>query len=308
MSHAYGNAPVGIMDPPSVVLPEAGLFAERAQRLKGLSETVEPLSDFLAFMGQVAHAQHRVLETSTPTWLPEPDAFDMALKHGMPPLGIDALKRDIDVKSELAALLDALELHVGDAQRPLLDQLRGLEANELQSLIEDILDRHPGDPSRRGVMPLVAAAMQVAWVRMAQRLPRAPERPESEARALCPCCGSAPSSSIIQIEQERSGVRYLVCGLCATQWYLERSKCSVCDQSGKISYLGLEDEAGEQLLPVQAETCGDCHSYLKIVLRESDAQAEPIADDLASLALDLLLAEEGEFQRSGYNPLFIAEG
>ncbi|MGP9498142.1 formate dehydrogenase accessory protein FdhE [Halomonas sp. AOP43-D1-4] len=305
MNHAYGNAPMGVIDPPSVVLPEQEHFAQRAQRLHDLSERIEPLRDFLAFMAQLSQAQQRALEHNTPAWLPEPDAFALALEHGMPPLGTQALCRDIDFHSELAALLDGLDLHVGEAQRLLLDTLRKLPREEIDRLAQEVLEARPGPEASRGLMPLIAAALQVAWLRLARTLPQPPKRPSAEARSICPCCGSLPVASIIQIDSKRSGVRYLQCGLCATQWYLERSKCSVCDQSGKLDYLSLEDESGERLLPTQAETCGDCHSYLKIMPRELDAHADPLADDLASLALDLLLAEEKQYFRSGFNPLLI---
>ncbi|WP_222845136.1 formate dehydrogenase accessory protein FdhE [Vreelandella nanhaiensis] len=305
MNHAYGNAPMGVMDPPSVVLPKQEHFAQRAQRLCDLSERIEPLRDFLAFMAQLSRAQQRALERNTPAWLPEPDAFVLALEHGMPPLGTQALCRDIDFHSELTALLDGLDLHIGEAQRPLLDTLRKLPKEEIDRLAQEVLEARPGPEASRGLMPLIAAALQVAWLRLVRTLPHPPKRPTAEARSLCPCCGSLPVASVIQIDSKRSGVRYLQCGLCATQWYLERSKCSVCDQSGKLDYLSLEDEAGERLLPTQAETCGDCHSYLKIMPCEFDAHAEPLADDLASLALDLLLAEEKQYRRSGFNPLLI---
>ncbi|MBZ5486807.1 formate dehydrogenase accessory protein FdhE [Halomonas aquamarina] len=293
------------MDPPPVVLPEQDHFAQRAQRLHDLSERIEPLRDFLAFMAQLSQAQQRTLEQHTPAWQPEPGAFDLALEHGMPPLGTQALRRNVDVHGELMALLDGLDLHVGEAQRPLLDALRDLPGEEINRLAQDILEARPGPEERRGLMPLVAAALQVAWLRLASTLPQPPRRPTAETRSICPCCGSLPVASVIQIDSQRSGVRYLQCGLCATQWYLERSKCSVCDHSGKLDYLSLEHETGEHLLPTQAETCGDCHSYLKIMPREFDAQAEPLADDLASLALDLLLAEERQYRRSGFNPLLI---
>jgi FdhE protein len=61
-------------------------------------------------------------------------------------------------------------------------------------------------------------------------------------------------------------------------------------------------------MPVQAESCGECHSYLKVMLREEHGRADPVADDIASLALDMLLAEQGEYGRSGYNPLLIVGG
>ncbi len=89
-------------------------------------------------------------------------------------------------------------------------------------------------------------------------------------------------------------------------WHLERVKCSVCGRGGKLLYLGLEDERDKPFLPAQTEACGDCGHYLKLVPREFNARAEPLADDLASLALDVALAEQGNYQRSGYNPLLIA--
>ncbi|WP_262927156.1 formate dehydrogenase accessory protein FdhE [Phytohalomonas tamaricis] len=306
VEHSYGSAPVGIMDPPAVVLPENSVFSKRAKRLRELSGRVASLRDFLGFMARVALAQHQVLASRTPEWLPDSSAFELALEHNMAPLGIHALRRDIDWQTELTAILDALELHVGQAQRPLLIRLRELNSASLDALADDVLEGRPGPEKLRGLMPLVASALQVTWVRMTQALPRPPKRPPHEARSLCPCCGSAPVASVIHIDGKRSGVRYLHCGICATEWYLERAKCSVCDRSDDLNYLGLEDEAGKAVLPMQAETCGDCQSYLKIVSREWNAGADPLADDLASLALDLMLGEEGKFQRSGFNPMLIA--
>jgi hypothetical protein len=40
---------------------------------------------------------------------------------------------------------------------------------------------------------------------------------------------------------------------------------------------------------VRGESCGDCGSYLKILSLDKDQQAEAVADDLASLALDAAL-------------------
>lgn len=305
MNHTYGNAPTGVMDAPQVVLPGSELFARRARRLRELSGRVTALGDFLDFMAQLAQAQQLTLENGSASWLPEPDAFTLALEHDMAPLGTQALRRDVGLREELETILEALELHVGEAQRSLLARLRALPETELDALADEVLEGRAGPEASRGLMPLVAAALQVAWTRMAITLPRPPGRPQGTARALCPSCGSMPAVSVIQSDPERSGVRYLQCGLCATQWYLERAKCSVCDRTGKLNYLSLESEAGEPVLPVQAETCGDCHGYLKIVLRELDTEAEGLADDLASLALDLLIAEEGRSQRSGYNPLLI---
>ncbi|WP_312451213.1 formate dehydrogenase accessory protein FdhE [Stutzerimonas nitrititolerans] len=304
VNHTYGSAPSGIMEAPEVVLADATLFSKRALRLRELVQQVPALDEFLEFMARLSQAQHQVLSEREPAWRPAPDAFDAALLHGMPPLGHRALRRDMDWQADLLAILDALELHVGERQRPLLKALREMPADERDALAEDVLEARPGSEATRGLMPLAAAALQVSWLRLVLALPKPPAKPGEEARALCPCCGSLPVASVIHNDRQRSGVRYLHCSLCATEWHLERVKCSGCN-SGKLAYLTLDDEKGKPFLPVQAEACSDCHSYLKLAQRELHGRADPVADDLASLALDLLLAEQGEYERNGYNPLLI---
>ncbi len=304
-AHAFGSAPAIIMDPPQVALADAQLFARRAARLRELVIRVPELDEYLAFMARLVQAQHLALSEHEPSWRPQPGAFDQALAHGLPPLGHVALRRDLDWRADLQAILASLELHVGQRQRPLLDQLRQLPQAQLEALAEAALDGRAAEPAQRGVQPLVAAALQVAWVRLALQLPRAPARPGGEARGLCPCCGSAPVVSVVHNEQHRSGVRYLHCGLCSTQWHLERLRCSLCGEGGKLRYLALDDEDGKPFLPVQAEACGDCGGYRKLVSRDLDGHAEAVADDLASLALDLALGEGGVYARGGFNPLLV---
>ena len=53
---------------------------------------------------------------------------------------------------------------------------------------------------------------------------------------------------------------------------------------------------------IRAECCDTCRTYRKILYQEKDSDVEPVADDLASLALDLLLSEAGYHRASG-NPL-----
>jgi FdhE protein len=53
---------------------------------------------------------------------------------------------------------------------------------------------------------------------------------------------------------------------------------------------------------VRAESCDSCKTYRKICYQEQDREVEPVADDLASLALDLLMTDAG-FHRGSGNPL-----
>ena len=48
--------------------------------------------------------------------------------------------------------------------------------------------------------------------------------------------------------------------------------------------------------------CDSCRCYRKIFYQERDMGVEPVADDLARLALDLLMSEAGYHRASG-NPL-----
>ena len=306
MDHVFGNAPTGVPDAPHVLLPDADVFRQRASRLRELVTQVPELDEFLAFMARLVQVQDQVLNTAHAGWRPLPGAFDKALEHGLPALGYQTLRRVIDWQADLQSILAALDLHVAQAQRPLLGALRGATPEQLETLADDLLEGRPGEKARRGLMPLVAAALQVTWVRLAVNLPRPPDRPAREAQSLCPACGSAPVASLIHNDPPRSGVRYLYCSLCATQWHLERARCSLCDHGGELIYLGLDNDQGRPYLPVQAEACGHCHHYLKLMQRQLHGRAEPIADDLASLALDMMLAEEGAYERSGYNPLLIA--
>ena len=311
MSHAYGNAPTGILQPVEVRLPSVDHFARRARRLHNLAQRNEPLGEFLAFMAQLVSAQQAAYERGTPSWQPAEDSFELALEHGMPPLNAQALLTTINLTDEVGILLDALALQVGASQRPLIETLHALPPERLRQLAEQVIAGDPGAKHERGLMPLVAAALQVAWLRLVQALPRAPQRPSGEVRTLCPSCGLPPVASLVETDPASSGVRYLQCGLCSTQWYLERSLCSACEHSGNLEYLSLtseSDDADTSDSPAQAEACGDCNSYLKNFPRSLDAEVEPLADDLASLPLDLLLAEEGRYQRSGFNPLLIVEG
>ncbi len=55
---------------------------------------------------------------------------------------------------------------------------------------------------------------------------------------------------------------------------------------------------------MKAETCDKCRSYVKILYQVNDHLLEPLADDVATLGLDMLMAEEG-WKRGGHNPFLL---
>jgi FdhE protein len=64
-----------------------------------------------------------------------------------------------------------------------------------------------------------------------------------------------------------------------------------------IGYQEIDGEPGT----VKAETCDKCYGWVKILQQHKDPAIEPIADDVASLGLDLLM-REGPYRRGGFNP------
>ena len=85
-----------------------------------------------------------------------------------------------------------------------------------------------------------------------------------------------------------------------------RAQCTFCgDQSG-IALQEIEHAADGALRGARAESCERCGHYRKMFMLQYQQYAEPVADDLASLALDILVGEAG-YLRGGHNPFLPVE-
>jgi len=73
-----------------------------------------------------------------------------------------------------------------------------------------------------------------------------------------------------------------------------------CGKSGRVELIGVEGDAGA----VKAEACGDCRTYAKMLYQANDTGVDPVADDLASVGLDVVVAEAG-WRRHPPNPLVL---
>jgi FdhE protein len=79
-----------------------------------------------------------------------------------------------------------------------------------------------------------------------------------------------------------------------------RAVCITCGEARGLSLQGIDGDAGI----VKAETCTLCQTYAKMLYQAKDTNADPFADDLASLGLDILVAEAG-FARHAPNALLL---
>ena len=93
------------------------------------------------------------------------------------------------------------------------------------------------------------------------------------------------------------GARYCSCATCQTLWNEVRVKCVCCGSTKGISYRSVE--TGEAT--VKAEVCRECDHWVKILYQNRNPSLEPIADDVASLGLDLMMRDT-EWKRGGFNP------
>jgi len=161
------------------------------------------------------------------------------------------------------------------------------------------------DTARDAIDVLIGAAWQVqaTAAALATPLPAAGAGAAVQAtQAHCPCCGSLAHGSLLQAGDGVGGLRYQECSACGTRWHAVRARCTVCDDGEVVNYLSLESEQAA----VAAETCDACHGYSKVFFQTRDAAVEPLADDLATLALDVLVGEQG-YARAAPN-LLLAEG
>ncbi|MBK6615593.1 formate dehydrogenase accessory protein FdhE [Ottowia sp.] len=290
---------------PRVRLPQpAALFQERAARLAQLADG-HPIADYLRFAARLVQAQQRVAAQAPAAQAPSADVIERAGAHGMPLMpASDALPGPW--RDTLRALLADLQADaaVPAPLRPVLDSLAAAGDGALDALARQALADNIGREDLAAA-PLVMAALQVVF---AVRAAAVPEKavPYTEPATLCPVCGSAPVASVLRIGGNIAGHRYLHCGLCATEWHMVRVKCSHCESTQGVRYQSAEDADGRIGEVVQAETCSQCHTYRKLVSQEKDPYAEPLADDLASLTLDLLMGDTA-FSRASGNPLLAIE-
>lgn len=281
-------------DIPPLRLPEPALFATRSARFAALAAN-HALGDYLRFLAGLAQAQHEALPRVADAPLPSSEQLKLCREHRLPPLNAQTRERDPRWRTALHAILTQLAQSPAPAEtHTAIADLLAADAAALERDAQALLQGRLSDVAAAHA-PLLAAALQVYWTSMAARLAPAQIAP-LDVGSLCPVCGSHPVASVVRIGAAEHGLRYLTCALCATQWHMVRVKCSQCETTKDISYFQIEGGSPA----VKAEHCEQCGSYLKIFYLEKEPQLEPVADDVASIALDLLMAENGT-QRSGLN-------
>jgi FdhE protein len=271
------------------------LFADRADRFASLASG-HALADWLNFLGALSRAQHDALKALPALPLPDAAALDQARQHGMPPL--DLAKRPAAWRDSLRQIARSAQDAAPATIQADLAKLIAADDDALEKLA-DALMQGAITPSDALHIPFVAAALQVVFTDQASRID-ASQINKFEQHNICPCCGSPAVASIVRLGAAINNLRYLHCSVCNTEWNVPRAVCTSCGTDKDVAQQEIDGKQGA----ARAETCDGCKSYLKIVYQEKDPRVDPVADDLASLALDLLVDEAG-YERAGPNLFLI---
>lgn len=282
---------------PFFIPPERDVFARRAIRAAELAEQDGgTMQAYLKLLAAVSRAQQAALDECLPqaavpkktgeTELPAADG------ETLPPQFSGCLKTiaaqvSRDIPPAAQAALDALLALPDEAIRAAACRLLRGETHE----------------NEQAYRIWLAAAIQTAWTAWTVQLVDE-DVPEREARVHCPCCGSEAVSNVVLSGGDWDGLRYQHCAVCNSRWNALRAKCTFCGDQSAISHERIDTDAPPVFKGARAEHCGKCGHYRKLFMLADQPHADPVADDLASLALDMLVAEEGS-ERGGYN-LFLA--
>ena len=176
-----------------------------------------------------------------------------------------------------------------------LAQSRDTAAAALTEYLE-WLQRNAPPPVAEASLSIEAAA--IPWDALVETYPTTID----EARAFivegllqafpidpCPFCSGPPVVSVLR-EAAHGSRRTSVCAVCFSESASPRLGCLSCGESDVDKLPVFRTENTD---PARIDACDSCHGYVKTIDLTRDALACLIADDLASVSLDLWAREQG---------------
>ncbi len=279
--------------PPYAVLPDpSALFLYRSKRARSLApgHVLEP---YLNFVADLTEAQHETQADLPPPAPPSPAQVQRALEYGMPPLSRVTFEPIETAEVSITKLMERFRGREMPSEAAMaVEAVIGASSEQRLHMLNDALQDLP--PASIAERALVLAALQIDFARLAATL--TPEDLHPIADGICPVCGSAPMTSSVVGWPKAHNSRFCACSLCGTMWNVVRVKCVLCTSTEGVSYRSIEGQPDN----VKAETCDKCQQYMKILYQVKDHLLDPLSDDVATLGLDILLAEEG-WRRGGQN-------
>lgn len=286
-----GNTPLLFYPSPKT------LYKNRIERLKLLAKD-SPFADYLLFCAKIVEAQQQCLQENPLTRDLVQTVRDAADKD-LAPLSIANLPLTDEWLDYLHVIIHQLKGY----NQPIDDAVTQLENESkatLNTLATNLLTGNFEQINSNKAI-FIWSALSLYYSQLANQLPGKAIVDVGEQRQYCPVCHSMPIASNIHLGAN-VGSRYLHCSLCESEWNVTRVKCTNCEDMSALNYYSLDDERAA----IKAECCDTCHSYLKIFNQEKLPHLDIVADDLASLMLDMKIEEAG-FAKTGINPFLFAD-
>ncbi len=287
----------GVPKAPFALTPNlARFFQERATRFEVLAATSN-LGPYLRFLSGIVRLQADLVSELPPIEPIRAEQIAQARDGAMPPIDRAAMVLTDDYRQTLSLFLDKAELiEKPAAAAEALAAVRSADERTLGWMIDNVIaDNLPVEALAHHLY--VAAATQVHAARLAAGLDAARLVPVRVG--VCPSCGGKPVASMVIGFQGAEGARYAGCCCCSTMWNEVRVKCLSCGSTKGVGYRAVEIDGGEPV--IKAEVCDNCHSWTKILYQNKNPSLDMVADDVASLGLDLLM-KDSEYRRAGFDP------
>lgn len=295
----------GVSKAPFALMPNpVRFFKERADRLEALAETSN-LASYLKFLAAIVRVQGELLAELAPVDPIGAEQIARAREAAMPPIDRSVMVRSAAYVTTLRLFLDRVQaVEMPAAAAEALQAVRDADEETLTWMADNVAsDNLPVESLAHHLF--VAAATQVHAIRLAAQV--GSELKDKElvpvSIGVCPCCGGKPAGSMVIGVHGAEGARYACCSCCATMWNEVRVKCLACGSTKGVGYRSVEVDGGEEAV-IKAEICDSCNSWTKILYQNKNPTLEMIADDVASLGLDLLMKDTA-YKRAGFDPFLI---
>lgn len=170
--------------------------------------------------------------------------------------------------ANLPALLDDLQTD-GQAGLNRLAEAAAVDAESAAFLLRTVL----GPFFQRAAAPYQPLVRAAGW-----------------RHGICPICGAEPALARLA---EPDGRRFLICGLCRTEWAFDRLGCPFCERDGRRSpslrFFTVDGDEARRVV-----CCDRCRRYLKTVdERLTGRPADVPREMLLTVHLDALAREQG---------------
>ncbi len=291
----------GVPKTPFALLPNpTRVFTQRAERFDILAQSSR-LSSYLKFLADISRIQSELTATLPPCAPVPQNQVERARASAMPPIDRAAIAASAECHEALRQFLERAEsVEKPAAAAEALQQVRAADKETLTWMLGNVLsDNFPAESLAHHLY--VAAAAQISATRLAATLNGSKLVPIRVG--VCPACGGKPAASAVIGFQGAEGARYAFCSCCASQWNEVRVKCLACGSTKGIGYRAVDGDTEEEAV-VKAEVCDTCHGWVKIVYQNKNPSLDVIADDVASLGLDVLM-KDTEYRRASFNPFLL---